>query len=135
MTARAAAGAHITQTIGSGSAGARPLAARGDELGGAVGLPLEGICRLHVALGREEPRRETFCGVPGTLTIAQKAIYWNLRRIEDVLADQLPRRDVAVSTVQSGLDQESRGHALREHRSESSRVLTSKGLFAFAAVP
>merc|ERR1712032_384355 len=93
-------------------------------------LTLEGIRQFYVAIEKEEWKLGTLCDLYETLTITQAIIYCNTRRRVDSLADQMTKRDFAISTMHAELDQKERDLIMREFRSGSSRVLISTDLLA-----
>merc|ERR1711988_743681 len=95
-----------------------------------MGLTLEGIRQFYVAIEKEGWKLDTLCDLCETLTITQAIIYCNTRRKVEYLADQMGKRDFAISTVHAELDQKERDLVMREFLSGSSRVLISTDLLA-----
>ena len=93
-------------------------------------LTLEGISQFHVAIEREEWKLDTLCDLCDTLTFTQAIIYCNTRRTVDFVADQMTKRDFAVSPMHTELDQRGRDLIIREFRSGSSRLVISTNLLA-----
>jgi len=93
-------------------------------------LTLEGIRQFYVAIEKEEWKLETLCDLYETLTITQAIIYCSTRRKVDYLANEMEKRDFAVSTMHADLDQTARNLIMREFRSGSSRVLITTDLLA-----
>lgn len=93
-------------------------------------MTLEGIQQFYVAMEKEDWKLETLCDLYETITVTQSIIYCNTRRKVERVADEMAKRDFAVSVMHADLDQEERNLVIREFRSGSSRVLISTDLLA-----
>merc|ERR1719324_1762249 len=80
-------------------------------------LTLEGIRQFYVAIEKEEWKLDTLFDLFEVLTIVQAIIYCNTRRQVDILADQLAKRDLTVSTVHAEVDPKGRKLITEEFRS------------------
>lgn len=89
-----------------------------------------GIRQFFIAVEKEDWKLETLCDLYETLAVTQAVIFCNARKKVDWLAEQLTKRDFAVSFMHGDMEQKDREVVMDEFRSGSSRILITTDLLA-----